>query len=481
MKNSLIYPTIDLYLYDLRQGLGQKSDKFTENHDNFLQKIPPELQSKINTNSVKDQEWEREFRQLSNPTQLDFNFSGENANLFEVYYYPVQLSDTYGLMVDCSISDRTSPQPVDIFAKLKNIILEQLLQDQTVTLGQTWLITSQVSPQVQTESDFENLALQCYQSLIGSNTELINKPQIKGKFLEGRFFEWNQPNFNTILSPDNASTIQPQNSHVIVILYPTAEQAQKAADFISGWMRLFCYRHKVIWAYVQSRTVKNLLQTEFTDIQTYIEYFQSKKFKQFNFQELDDKLGEADHLFSSYAINLSYLQFQYRTIEINLYNYQEYLKSFEREVKQRGYRYELNGLMSFYNVGKEKYLRQVRKDWENLSEGLKLLEIAVNLIRANVEVKQAARDRNFQTIIGILGAGLGAASVTSSISGQFPNVVSPVTIIPPEDAKKTVVTSLNIPEPWLMPSVSLLLSIGVGLLVAVVTGLMIWVFGRAKR
>jgi hypothetical protein len=339
MTNSLIYPTIDLYLYDLAQGLGQKPEHLTKNRDNFLNKLPVELRSQVKIpNSDNAQEWDTEFQELSNPPQLDFKFSNENAKLFETYYYPVQLSDTYSLMVDCSVCDRTLSQPAKIITELKDIILNQL-SNQTVTLGQTWLITSQVTPEVQTESDFEKLALECYQFLIGSQDKSINKPQIKGKFLEGRYFEWNQPNFNVIPSSDNPTTIQPKNSHIIIILYPTVEQAKKAADFIPSWMRLFCYYHKVLWAYVQSRCVKKLLQTEFAEIQTYIEVFKTKELQQSDFKTLESKLEKADHLFSSYGINLSYLQFQYRTIEVNLYNYHEYLRDFEKAAKQLRYDY----------------------------------------------------------------------------------------------------------------------------------------------
>ena len=38
-KNSLIYPTIDLFLYDLKAGLGQDEEQIQSNREQFWQKI----------------------------------------------------------------------------------------------------------------------------------------------------------------------------------------------------------------------------------------------------------------------------------------------------------------------------------------------------------------------------------------------------------------------------------------------------------
>ncbi|HAO11947.1 MAG TPA: hypothetical protein DCQ51_12435, partial [Planktothrix sp. UBA8407] len=97
-------------------------------------------------------------------------------------------------------------------------------------------------------------------------------------------------------------------------------------------------------------------------------------------------------------------------------------------------------------------------------------------------------DRTFQNTLGIVGAGLAAASVTASISGQFPNVVAPVTIIKSEEAKATVeqnlgqvLRSLTIPESALMPLISLVLSLIIGFIVAGLTGSFIWLRGLGNH
>lgn len=47
MTDHLIYPQIYLYLYDLRQGLGQDLDTLKENELVFLDKLPLSLKKDI--------------------------------------------------------------------------------------------------------------------------------------------------------------------------------------------------------------------------------------------------------------------------------------------------------------------------------------------------------------------------------------------------------------------------------------------------
>jgi hypothetical protein len=38
--NQLIYPTLDLFLYDLRDGLGETETQINQNRVNFRKKLP---------------------------------------------------------------------------------------------------------------------------------------------------------------------------------------------------------------------------------------------------------------------------------------------------------------------------------------------------------------------------------------------------------------------------------------------------------
>ncbi|VXD18165.1 conserved hypothetical protein [Planktothrix serta PCC 8927] len=490
MTDDLIYPTIDLYLYDLRQGLGQDSDTLKKNDQVFLDKLPPSLQKKIKASSPPEKmEWETEFVELLTE---EYKFT-EPLNLpseYKGYYYPVQLSDTYALMVDCSVSDRTSNTSIQEITTLQKIIVDQVLKNQGGSLGQTWLISGTLPSDLDIKmgsDDVKNLAQKCYNLLVGKELDCQEKPQGEGKLLGGRFFEWNPDNLNN--TPQKAPyNLQQENPHVIIILYPNLTAVENAAELIDHWMQLFCHRHKILWAYVRSRLLKRELDTAFKKVQSYVKEFKTQEYEGYNLSQLSQKVNEADNLFSDYAINLSYLEFQRSTIEVNLDNYRQQLKKLVAKVFEKNQEYEVQCLKQFHSYARNKYLKQVSKDYENLSAGVKMLEVAVNLIRVNLEVREAKSDRTFQNTLGIVGAGLAAASVTASISGQFPNVVAPVTIIKSEEAKTLVeqnlgqvLRSLTIPEYGLMPSISLVLSLIIGLTVAGLTGLVIWLLGLGNH
>ena len=528
MTDHLIYPQIYLYLYDLRQGLGQDLDTLKENELVFLDKLPLSLKKDIissqfpektkwktetleafieryhpQKNSIKEStppeknkaspppekmEWETEFvRLLTKECEFieTLNLLPEYKAKYEGYYYPVQLSDTYALMAGCSVSDKKFNTSIEEITTLKKIIVDRVLNYQGGSFGQTWLISGQLPSDIKIDDidDVENLAQKCYNLLVGKKPDCQGKPQGKGKLLGGRFFEWNPHNLND--TPKKAPyNLKQNNPHVIIILYPNLTAMENAAELIDHWMQLFCHRHKILWAYVKSRVVKRDLEAKFVEVQSYVKDFKTQGYEGYNLSQLSQKVSDADNLFSDYAINLSYLEFQRSTIEVNLDNYRQQLKELVAKVCEKNPEYEVKCLEQFHSDARNKYLKQVRKDSENLSAGLKMLEVAVNLIRVNLQVREAKSDRTFQNTLGIVGAGLAAASVTASISGQFPNVVAPVTIIKSEEAKTLVeqnlgqvLRSLTIPESALMPFISLFLSLIIGLIGAGLTGLVIRLLG----
>jgi hypothetical protein len=372
----------------------------------------------------------------------------ETLNLppeYEGYYYPVQLSDTDALMVDCSVSDKESNTSIQEIITLKKIIVDQVLNYQGGSLGQTWLISGILPSDLDIKmgsDDVKNLAQKCYNLLVGKELDCQEEPEGEGQLLGGRFFEWNPDNLND--TPQKAPyNLEQKNPHVIIILYPNLTAIENAAELIDHWMQLFCHRHKILWAYVKSRVVKRDLEAKFVEVQSYVKEFKTLGYEGFTLSQLSKKVSDADNLFSDYAINLSYLEFQRSTIEVNLDNYRQQLEELVAKVFEKDQEYEVKCLEQFHSDARNKYLKQVSKDYENLSAGLKMLEVAVNLIRVNLEVREAKSDRTFQNTLGIVGAGLAAASVTASISGQFPNVVAPVTIIKSEEAKATVEQNLG--------------------------------------
>lgn len=417
----LIYPTLDLYTYDLRDGLGQDPGKeIAANKKHFAKKLPTTITYSILEN---DSQFEAEYVELLGENKTEDILQYTPHPDFEGYYYPVRLSDTYGLLLDCSLKYETFRYPVECLEILKDTIDEQLKKE-VATLGQTWMIFSELpaDEKFYPAQPIEDVAQKCYQALI-PGADWKSNLQGTGDFLGGAIFELWRYRLN--ISEGASTNTLPEscikdNHHVIIILYPDKASLDKSADFIEDWMHLFCYRHKIMYAYNQSRLLKHTLKNDFIEIQKYVQQFHSKShFSKYSLEKIQKNLEEAQDLFSRYGINLTYLNYQASTIEVNLQNYGSRLVKMQEKLETEKMPADLKLLEKFRRSAQEKYLGQVQKDSENLTAGLKLLETAVNLIRIEVEVERSTRDRNFQEVVGIYGVAFAAGSMVAGISSQF--------------------------------------------------------------
>ena len=102
----------------------------------------------------------------------------------------------------------------------------------------------------------------------------------------------------------------------------------------------------------------------------------------------------------------------------------------------------------------------MQKDHEGFSPKLRRLENLIEYIRASVAIREETRDRDFQKYIAILGIGLTTSAIMASVTGQFPIT------------ELTTATDFWSPAAWLPAGISILLSIGSGLII----GLGVWGF-----
>jgi hypothetical protein len=114
-----------------------------------------------------------------------------------------------------------------------------------------------------------------------------------------------------------------------------------------------------------------------------------------------------------------------------------------------------------------------------LNPGMTLFTDLANAIRAVTEIERSERDRAFQNTVAIVGVGLAAGSLAVSIAGQFPDATKP------QDAAKYPVGSLllqlGVTESWISPAVLTTVSLGVGIMAAVVTWLIIKAFESFRK
>lgn len=226
---------------------------------------------------------------------------------------------------------------------------------------------------------------------------------------------------------------------------------------------MFCYRHKIQYAYNQSRLLKHNLKNDLIEIQKYVQRFAQKNdFSKLSLDQLQEELDKAEIIFSRYGINLTYLNYQTSTLEINLHNYRSRLLAMQKKLEAEKMPSNLENLKEFSRHAKQKYLEQVQKDYENLTPGLKLLEGTVNLIRAEVEVDRSRRDRQFQNLVGTWGIALAVGSTVATLSAEFPTTKESKSALehPIGSRLHKISGNWGITQPWLGTGIAVIFSLG---------------------
>jgi hypothetical protein len=425
MPDEIIYPSINLFLYDLKDGLGQDEAKIAQNCEQFCKKIYPDL----NENT-----FEKKYAQIREHQHTD----AEAIELLETryrkfpqpldgWYYPLQLADTYALQVnysgklDANGNFNDDAQYIDDspFQNLKKELSDHISQ-QTGTIGQTWLVWGKLTSD-KTDVEIEQIAQKFYTQIV-NNYDWKRDFIGKGSFLGGTLFElWYRPEILNKTGKEFWDDFREKSQHLLIWLFPynltPKEMREKVQAVYYDWLRLFQYRHKVIWSYYQSRFQKAILKREYVEIQPSIKLatelprqFQQNKLKLNQLQKI-----LADNLInlSDYTIALNNLENQIRTIETNLKNYQARLD----EMNNKDAQGDLKFLQDFYNseIYAKKYQRQLDADYANLSPGLTLLQNLNSSIQGIIELEQTKSDRTLNTTIAIAGIGLATSQIASAV------------------------------------------------------------------
>ena len=461
----LHYPTLDLFLYDLREGLGQTPAEIDQNRRRFQQKLP-EINAE-DFNQRDEQFFEPEFVQLFGE-QRWHDFESETH---DGYYYPVRIADTYGLLLDCSLKNLQLDADLQWLKDLQAYVNVKV-DKQAGTLGQTWMFSAKL-PNVPLNKH-EALAKQCYEALMPGANYAANKIG-HNDFFGGSLFElwqYTSPKSANKQLSDCMSVDEKENHHVIIIFYPNKAAAKKAASSLYlDWLRLLMYRHKMMWAYRQSRCLKQLLKQDFIEIQACIKKVSESSTPHLNFKALQETLRKMWEVFPRYTTKVGWLEAQCRTLEINLGNYQKRLATVAEKSGQTTLILE-----NFAEIVRSKYSLQMQKDHAYFQQGSKLLDDSVRYIQAMVAIEEEKRERAFQGTIATWGIGLAAGAIVASVSGHFPTVVENVALQNPIGS--WLLERLFIPQAWLAPSISLVLSIGAAVVAGLVTKIVIWLRRR---
>ncbi|CCQ62952.1 hypothetical protein [Crocosphaera watsonii] len=371
--SDIIYPTIDLFIYDLKNSLNATDEENHKFEVHFRKKLPKKTK-------LVDPDIEIEYLELL-PKQQTIDFVNQNRNL-EGYYYPVRLNDTYGLQIDCSVDNLTDSQPLKSFSFIKEEI-EAKLRGKTGSIGQTWMLSGCLPKD--SRKSTQEVAKYCY-DLFVKDANLEEDLKERGRLFEGEFFEFWQ------YQPS-----QEINLHIIVVIYPSLQSMEKAAELYNYWIGLFSYKHKILFAYTQSRLLKKNLIKYYQKIEENkrgIE--QNKKIK------TDKKIKEVENIIETYMLDLPKLNFQKQIVDLNLINYKNWLEIIKNKTLESD---NLQLLDKFSKLSTQKYIVQIEKDYENMELGLRLLESNINIIRSRIEAEKAKSDRSFQNLVTVVGTG----------------------------------------------------------------------------
>ncbi|MEG5055821.1 MULTISPECIES: hypothetical protein [unclassified Microcoleus] len=425
----LVDPTLNLFSYTLKQGLGVGESETRKVYRRFLAGLSAQLHKKLNVSFTPEQK--QKFLALHEETVADLPFTG-NLNNHQVKgrYRRWNVSDNYQLLFDGYVDDKYQPdQVIKLIESLQYLIPQP---PKLENIGKTWMLSGWLESG--TDLEAEELAKQVYKCLFAKD----GVSQGSGLFLGGKVAEfW-------------GDKIE-DNCQLLVILYPDEAACQEwARDFYVSWLDLLCFRHKIIWAYENSLLLKERLVSNYNQI------VGMRNTSRLNLKKLREAMGKL----SEFAIDLNYLELQHSTINVNLEKYQTKLAKIKTQARPTD---DLQFLQDFWDKAEQTYPKQIQKDIDNFRPCLEILRSLTDTIRGTVEIRKAESDRTFQAVVGIVGVGLSTGGTVASAAAGFKTEI---------EANHTINYAINTLVPIFDPGSGLRVIMGFSILSGVAASLL---------
>jgi hypothetical protein len=438
----LVDPTLNLFSYTLKKGLGVGEPETRKVYRKFLSGLSEQLQQKLTVAFTPEQK--QKFLALQEKTAADLPFTGNlNNHPVKGRYRRWNVSDNYQLLFDGYVDGKyESTQVIKLIESLQYLIPQP---PQLENIGKTWMLSGWLESG--TDLEAAELAKQVYKSLFKKD----GVPQASGAFLGGKAFEFWGDKIEDDLQ-------------LLVILYPDNAACQEwAKDFYINWLDLLCFRHKIIWAYENSLELKERLVTNYNEI------VEMRNTSRLTLSKLLEAMGKL----SEFTIDLNYLELQYSTIKVNLDKYEDKLAEIKAKARPTD---DLQFLQDFCDKAKQKYPKQIKKDIDNFRPCLEILRSLTDTIRGTVEIRKAESDRTFQTVVGIVGVGLATSGTVASATANFKTEI---------EANPAINSTINTLVPIFEPGSGLRIIMGFsilsGLAASLLTGIIIAMWPRIFR
>ncbi|MBE9042376.1 hypothetical protein IQ235_16505 [Oscillatoriales cyanobacterium LEGE 11467] len=406
------YPTLALFLYDWREDLDRTEDAIRHNRHRFWRKIDPTLDkddARLDENDIARLE---KFAAKEKPEASEVFLWEDTTDSTQSQI--VQIGDTYALRMTSPGGDETGLDlgmtSLDRLPALQKEIVTQInhhpgareLQPQKYgTIGQTWLLWGQL-PGNHPQSIY--VTKECYAQLSPGRKWMANNIG-QGRFFGANVYELWHP-------PTDWQNLDLENLHQLIFLFPPRQPIEaiqsKMNQLYPDLTHLFCYRHKIIRAYFDSRAIEKQLTADAREIKSLErQVLSSYKAKKLDKQEVEQIFIELLEIFSRYSQALSLFEYQAKLIELNLINYTKRLEKIARLDSES----QLEFLHKFASTAVESYQLKLTAEHSRFKLGLTPIENTIATLRYLLEQQSdLAREKPEKIVPAIVAVGIGMAA-----------------------------------------------------------------------
>jgi hypothetical protein len=421
MGIELIYPTVTLFLSDLRIGLGETSGRDSEQSkrfEKFLRKFKLEAKNKIEIDEFDklcDQATTSEIVEIIDRQRGIFPADHDGC------HQPLQLDDTYCLISNYSgLKDNNnqpdySPKLIDTLGKHWGLDQFLNLTESPATLGESWLYQAQLTnstdqPEVIARAIYQSIAAHCFPS---PKMDWEKDFKGQGTWQEGDIYElWvDQATF----APEFSDQIT-QTPHILIWLMPANLNPQSAYQQVSrsyqDLLYLCRYRHKILAAAHNSYACSIELKQKYSKITGYLQQMHQGIMTD---QQLQDILVSL----TDFTYRLDLLNSQGKTIDINRKNYFYRLNNIQEKL---GFTCDLEFLDCFVASDRytPKYQKQIAADYEQLAPCRDILQILSQTVQGCIQIRQTQVDRTTNITIASIATGIATSQVLSAVITTYP-------------------------------------------------------------
>ncbi len=403
-KNSLLAPNIYLFAYHLKE----QSNSFWEECDAILSQFTTvTLTESLDVASTN--------RLLLKDNKEAISFSLSNSPKVSGFAQPWQIKDSCGLFFNLGYDDEIEPLEEVDFETIKKLNPQGvlLLPELEKFLGQNLLITAYL-PTFNKQRDAQylrQLANNCYQGLFEDN----NPPLYRfGELFGSSIFEYGN---------------KTNNYQVLIWLFRDEKAHHQVNQCLNNLMDLLFYRAKILKSFNDTRQIYQGLDRRYSQIEKNLDELQEKLDKHCDTSTSDYYLDDFKTQLKYFAQeSLTYTRLLRKmedfskTIEINLFNYNETLNLISEKLGME--KQELSFLQYFGTETAPHFRRQIQADLGYFQHGTDLITQAIASIRGIVEIDQAQRDRELlkaekalEDQLQAVGVGIAAGAIVASTSG----------------------------------------------------------------